>query len=256
MGVRRALRARAVARTGSRRGWSESPAWALLCEMQRDAPEMQGMQRGVQRPLREGAEGVAEAGAERQGDAEEMRPEMRPEMQEDEAEMRGDAAEMRGDAARQLAATPPVAGPIAASTSPRAAAPLLTAAPGRLGEIARDGLAEACEVRLPPCAYTVKVQNLGWRGRAERGEDTAKWYDSEGERKGPPMNYWRQAADERYHAQSLAAVDAMARGAADAEDAGSAGTKVRRRNGDLAPWRPRPMDECSSPSSSAASSIR
>jgi Asp-tRNA(Asn)/Glu-tRNA(Gln) amidotransferase A subunit family amidase len=45
-------------------------------------------------------------------------------------------------------------------------------------------------------------------------------------------------------------------GAADADDAGSAGTNVRRRNGDLAPWRPRPMDECSSPSSSAASSIR
>ena len=44
-------------------------------------------------------------------------------------------------------------------------------------------------------------------------------------------------------------------GAADGEDAGGAGTNVRRRNGDLAPWRPRPP-ECCSPPSSAASSIR
>ena len=188
MGVRRALRTRSVALTGSRRGWSESPAWALLCEMQRDAPEMQSQ---VARPLREAAEG--------QGDAEEMQPEI----QRDVAEMRGDAAE------RQPAATPPSPGAIAATAAARAAAPLLTAAPG---------LGEACQVCLPPCAYTVKVQNLGWRGRAERGEDPAKWYDSEGERKGPPMNYWRQAADERYHAKSLAAIDAVARGAEDVEE--------------------------------------
>ena len=45
----------------------------------------------------------------------------------------------------------------------------------------------------------------------------ALWYDAEGERKGPPMNYWRQAADERYHSKSLAAIDAVARGADDAE---------------------------------------
>ena len=74
------------------------------------------------------------------------------------------------------------------------------------------------EVRLPECSYTVKVQNLGWRGSTERGEDPAKWYDAEGERKGPPMNYWRQAADERYHRKSLAAIDAVARGAEDVEE--------------------------------------
>ena len=32
------------------------------------------------------------------------------------------------------------------------------------------------------------------------------------------MNYWRQAADERYHAKSLAAIDAVARGTEDVEE--------------------------------------
>ena len=159
MGVRRALRARSVALTGSRRGWSESPAWALLCEMQRDAPEMQAqVQRRVRRPLREAAE--------RPADAEEMQPDMQGDEDEMQQEMQGDAAE------RQPAATPVAPGAFAASTPPRAPAPLLSAAPG---------LGQACEVRLPPCAYTVKVQNLGWRGRAELGEDPKMWYDSEGD---------------------------------------------------------------------------
>ena len=93
------------------------------------------------------------------------------------------------------------------------------------GRAGRGGLVAAMapaatlrEVRLPSCAYTVKIQNLGWRGRTEQGEDPKRWYDAEGERKGPPMNYWRQAADERYHSKSLAAIDAVARGADDAEE--------------------------------------
>jgi hypothetical protein len=89
---------------------------------------------------------------------------------------------------------------------------------GLVAAMAPTTTATLHKVRLPSCAYTVKIQNLGWRGRAEQGEDPEKWYDAEGERKGPPMNYWRQAADERYHAQSLAAIDAVARGAEDAEE--------------------------------------
>lgn len=67
-------------------------------------------------------------------------------------------------------------------------------------------------VQLPAVRYTVPIQNLGWRGRPERGEDPQLWYDAEGLRNGPPMNYWRQAADERFHRNNLAAVDAVARG--------------------------------------------
>lgn len=74
-----------------------------------------------------------------------------------------------------------------------------------------------CTVRLPLVRYTVPIQNLGWRGRPERGEDPKRWYDSEGVRNGPPQNYWRQAADERFHAKNLAAVDAVARGGDGAE---------------------------------------
>lgn len=74
-----------------------------------------------------------------------------------------------------------------------------------------------CTVHLPAVRYTVPIQNLGWKGRPERGEDPKLWYDAEGVRKGPPMNYWRQAADERFHRKNLAAVDAVARGDEGAE---------------------------------------
>jgi tetratricopeptide (TPR) repeat protein len=61
-------------------------------------------------------------------------------------------------------------------------------------------------VRTPPVKFTVRQSNLGWRGREERGEDASKWYDAEGERQGPPQNYWRQRMDERKHEASIQAV--------------------------------------------------
>ena len=121
--------------------------------MQRDEP---GLQRPVQRPAR--------GAAERRGGAPERPP----------------SATSVAPAAQPAA---PAAS--AASAPPRAAAPLLDAAPltaPTLGEVRGGEACRAmCRARLPPCAYTVAVQNLGWRGRAERGEDPAKWYDAEGE---------------------------------------------------------------------------
>lgn len=58
-------------------------------------------------------------------------------------------------------------------------------------------------------AYTIPMANRGWRGRPEMGEDPKSWYDAEGPRKGPPMNYWRQAMDERLHANSMRALDSI-----------------------------------------------
>ena len=109
------------------------------------------------------------------------------------AERRGGTPERPPSATSVVPATQPAApAAIAASAPPRAAAPLLDAAPltapalvsaaPALGEVRGGEACRAmCRARLPPCAYTVAVQNLGWRGRAERGEDPAKWYDAEGE---------------------------------------------------------------------------
>ena len=69
----------------------------------------------------------------------------------------------------------------------------------------------------PAVKYTIPQMNLGWRGRPEFGEDPKSWYDAEGKRNGPPMNYWRQAMDERVHRNSMAALDAMVAGQRDDE---------------------------------------
>ena len=60
-------------------------------------------------------------------------------------------------------------------------------------------------------AYTIPMANRGWRGRQELGEDPNSWYDAKGPRNGPPMNYWRQAMDERLHTNSMNALDSIIR---------------------------------------------
>ena len=61
-------------------------------------------------------------------------------------------------------------------------------------------------IQPPRVRYTIPShQVLGWKGRAEMGEDPQKWYDANGERSGVPQNYWRQAMDERVHATSVEA---------------------------------------------------
>jgi hypothetical protein len=69
--------------------------------------------------------------------------------------------------------------------------------------------------RWPRVRYTVPQSARGWRGRPEQGEDPRRWYDAEGPRNGPPSNYWRQAMDEREHAQAMSAVAALLASAPD-----------------------------------------
>ena len=57
----------------------------------------------------------------------------------------------------------------------------------------------AIVVSQPSVKYPVQQSSLGWKGRAEEGEDPDAWYDAEGKRNGPPLNYWRQSMDERIH---------------------------------------------------------
>ena len=64
----------------------------------------------------------------------------------------------------------------------------------------------AIAVPQPGVKYTVPQSLLGWKGRAEEGEDPDAWYDARGRRKGPPLNYWRQSMDERIHGQCMDAI--------------------------------------------------
>jgi len=61
---------------------------------------------------------------------------------------------------------------------------------------------------FPGVQYTVPSQVIGWKGRPGFGEDPAIWYDVVGARNGPPPNYWRQNADERYYKETMEAVAA------------------------------------------------
>ena len=81
--------------------------------------------------------------------------------------------------------------------------------------IAAIGISESMTklVTPPMIRYTVPSQNIGWRGRALIGEDPALWYDAEGVREAPPMNYWRQRADERFYVANMAVVEALRSGA-------------------------------------------
>jgi len=47
-------------------------------------------------------------------------------------------------------------------------------------------------IERPIIHWTVPIQKIGWQD-----EETGKWYDEDGLRKGPPQNYWRQNLDQR-----------------------------------------------------------
>ena len=58
------------------------------------------------------------------------------------------------------------------------------------GKVTRQPLRPMQLVERPSVVYTVPLSRRGWRGRSDVGEDPGKWYDAEGERNGPPPNYW------------------------------------------------------------------
>ncbi|KAL3926592.1 MAG: hypothetical protein SGPRY_003230 [Prymnesium sp.] len=68
---------------------------------------------------------------------------------------------------------------------------------------------------FPAIRYTVPLANLGWRGRPTLGEDPSSWYDASGKRNGPPLNYWRQAIDERIYESNKDVVSSLLSVAAD-----------------------------------------
>jgi hypothetical protein len=62
---------------------------------------------------------------------------------------------------------------------------------------------------LPSCRYTSPADRRGWRGVREQGEDPEKWYDSLGERNGPPRNFVVQSREERYHTAAVEIVTTL-----------------------------------------------
>lgn len=73
--------------------------------------------------------------------------------------------------------------------------------------VAQEGVLVSAERRVslsrPPIHWTVPGFKAGWR------DESGQWFDEDGPRDGPPLNYWRQSADEREYDGALSAVDAV-----------------------------------------------
>ena len=113
-------------------------------------------------------------------------------------------------------------------------------APPRVAATMEAEAPPAIAVRRPPVRYTVPIQNLGWRGRPERGEDPAKWYDAQGVREGPPRNYWRQSLDERTHRAEMRVIDVLV-GGGSGDELREACEELEYRMGIKAPQRHRKL---------------
>lgn len=58
-------------------------------------------------------------------------------------------------------------------------------------------------ISLPAIHWTVPGYKVGWR------DNDGNWFDEDGPRNGPPLNYWRQAADEREYKIDIDAVNSV-----------------------------------------------
>lgn len=58
-------------------------------------------------------------------------------------------------------------------------------------------------ISKPEIHITVPGFKLGWQ------DDDGNWFDEDGPRNGPPLNYWRQASDQRVYDEVMDTVDAV-----------------------------------------------
>lgn len=58
-------------------------------------------------------------------------------------------------------------------------------------------------INLPAIHYTVPGFKVGWQ------DAEGNWYDEDGPRNGPPMNYWRQKSDERTYNRDITALSSL-----------------------------------------------
>mmetsp|Transcript_34499 Transcript_34499/g.83493 ORF Transcript_34499/g.83493 Transcript_34499/m.83493 type:complete len:321 (-) Transcript_34499:142-1104(-) len=83
----------------------------------------------------------------------------------------------------------------------------------------------------PPIHWTVPGMNLGYRD-----ESTGQWYDKDGPREGPPLNYWRQSMDERGYKNDMDVVDAALCLLDDDVDLDAVVEKAEKSSGIRYPW--------------------
>ena len=59
---------------------------------------------------------------------------------------------------------------------------------------------------------SLEAEKARLEARLEDLSQNGTWVDELGPRNGPPMNYWRQAMDERLHRTAMRAIDAAPEG--------------------------------------------
>lgn len=75
-------------------------------------------------------------------------------------------------------------------------------------------------ISKPEIHWTVPGFKVGWQ------DEDGNWFDEDGPRNGPPLNYWRQASDERAYNEVMDVVDAVMTG----YDIDSKVAKLERKN--------------------------
>mmetsp|Transcript_1925 Transcript_1925/g.2671 ORF Transcript_1925/g.2671 Transcript_1925/m.2671 type:complete len:291 (-) Transcript_1925:129-1001(-) len=63
--------------------------------------------------------------------------------------------------------------------------------------------AQQLTIARPAIHWTVPGFKVGWQ------DDDGNWFDEDGPRKGPPLNYWRQRIDEREYNRDMDVVNAI-----------------------------------------------
>lgn len=114
---------------------------------------------------------------------------------------------------RFQAETTPAASPLITTTARRRTSsiqPSISQAASRTSTIRASVVSTDSQLcTFPAVRYSVPLANLGWRGRPTLGEDPSTWYDASGKRNGPPLNYWRQAIDERIYESNKEVVSSL-----------------------------------------------
>lgn len=83
------------------------------------------------------------------------------------------------------------------------------AAHSRLAVVAFSATATGTSLQratVPEIHWTVPGFKVGWK------DESGNWFDEDGPRDGPPLNYWRQSADQREYNRDLDVVDLLLEG--------------------------------------------
>mmetsp|Transcript_17802 Transcript_17802/g.40186 ORF Transcript_17802/g.40186 Transcript_17802/m.40186 type:complete len:181 (+) Transcript_17802:276-818(+) len=77
---------------------------------------------------------------------------------------------------------------------------------------------------IPEIHWTVPGFKVGWK------DESGNWFDEDGPRDGPPMNYWRQSADQREYNRDMDVVNLLLEGSSATDAVQLALEKLEGRN--------------------------